>query len=435
VGEIWRFLRTQPASFWLVCIYLFFEYVRPQSIYESLAIFPWTSVTMLACLTAFLVEGRSFKFRTPADTLILVYTGIVLLSCITAFSPDAAFAQLPLYLSWVLVYLLIANIVDTENRFLVFILSFFLYNLKMSLHAVRAWASIGFGYVRAGMVGGPGWFHNSGEFGIEMTIFLPIVALFIFALYRKWPWPKVGFFLLMPVTIVVSVVAASSRGALLGVATAATWLILKTRYRFRALLPAAAAVIVVLTILPKEEKTRFKAAGSDPTSLNRLTYWKDGIEITKQNPLLGIGYGNWLPYYTTRYNPHGQLVHNIFIQASAELGFTGLLGFIGLIAATLIVNRRTRRLAGQLPDGAFITAMGHGLDGALIGYLTSGFFVTVLYYPYFWVNLGMTVALHNVVRSELRRAQGGAGWERVAPGHPIGNRALSRRVLQPGWPT
>ena len=28
---IWRFLRTQPASFWLVNFYLFLEYVRPQT--------------------------------------------------------------------------------------------------------------------------------------------------------------------------------------------------------------------------------------------------------------------------------------------------------------------------------------------------------------------------------------------------------------------
>jgi hypothetical protein len=30
--------------------------------------------------------------------------------------------------------------------------------------------------------------------------------------------------------------------------------------------------------------------------------------------------------------------------------------------------------------------------------MVSGFFVTVLYYPYFWINLAMTVALSTVAR-------------------------------------
>jgi hypothetical protein len=47
--------------------------------------------------------------------------------------------------------------------------------------------------------------------------------------------------------------------------------------------------------------------------------------------------------------------------------------------------------------------MAFGFDGALIGYLITGFFVTVLYYPFFWINLAMTVSLHNV--TELRSAQ------------------------------
>jgi hypothetical protein len=47
--------------------------------------------------------------------------------------------------------------------------------------------------------------------------------------------------------------------------------------------------------------------------------------------------------------------------------------------------------------------MAHGLDAALIGYLASGFFITVLYYPFFWINFAMTVALH---RAALNKARG-----------------------------
>ena len=42
--------------------------------------------------------------------------------------------------------------------------------------------------------------------------------------------------------------------------------------------------------------------------------------------------------------------------------------------------------------------MAHGLDGALVGFLVCGFFVTVLYYPYFWINLAMTTSLYEAAK-------------------------------------
>ena len=40
--------------------------------------------------------------------------------------------------------------------------------------------------------------------------------------------------------------------------------------------------------------------------------------------------------------------------------------------------------------------MAHGLDAGLVGFLVAGFFVTVLYYPFFWIQMTMTVSLFSV---------------------------------------
>jgi hypothetical protein len=45
--------------------------------------------------------------------------------------------------------------------------------------------------------------------------------------------------------------------------------------------------------------------------------------------------------------------------------------------------------------------MAYGLDGALVSYLVAGFFVTVLYYPFFWINLALTVALSATTSASL----------------------------------
>src|SRR5690606_10385394 len=77
---------------------------------------------------------------------------------------------------------------------------------------------------------------------------------------------------------------------------------------------------------------------------------------------------------------------------------------IGMIIAHFIVNAQTRRMLRRLKDrGRFLSLMSIGLDGALVGFMVSGSFVTVLYYPYLWINLAMTVALYNSARHTVRQ--------------------------------
>ena len=128
--------------------------------------------------------------------------------------------------------------------------------------------------------------------------------------------------------------------------------------------------------------------------------------MAKERPILGVGYANWTVYHQDHF-PSGRgslLSHNIFVQVGATLGYTGLLAFLMMIAAKFRVNWQTRRLARRTPgDNRFVYAMAFGLDGAMVGYLASGFFITVFYYPYFWINLAMTIALHRAMVGKARR--------------------------------
>jgi len=409
---IWRFLVRQAPSFWLICFYLFIEYVRPQDIYEGLQVVPWGSLALAGAVVSMIAEGHWFTVKSPANWWLLAYTAVVVISCITAQYPDDAWDQLSLYLSWVLIYFLIVNIVNSERRLIVFMLSWCLYNFKMSQHSIQSWGQMGFGYFRSGMTGAPGWFRNSGEFGIEMCIFIPIVIFFYIALHKYWGKAKRFIFLLLPGSAFVGLVASTSRGAELGGAVVLLWFLAKSKHKVRALVLCTLTAGLLFLITPPEEIDRFKDSGTDNTSQARLQFWQDGIEITNQFPITGIGYNNWITYYRANYDPEGLLPHNIFIQASSELGYPGLILFVALIGCTFVVNARTRKIASRLPGGGgvFLSAMAHGFDGGLVGFLVSGFFVTVLYYPYFWINLAMTVATNNIARQELNQMQREQGW-------------------------
>jgi len=44
-----------------------------------------------------------------------------------------------------------------------------------------------------------------------------------------------------------------------------------------------------------------------------------------------------------------------------------------------------------------------GINGALLGYLVSGMFLSVLYYPHFWFLTAISVAIKNVVQAEVEK--------------------------------
>jgi putative inorganic carbon (HCO3(-)) transporter len=254
-----------------------------------------------------------------------------------------------------------------------------------------------------------------------MTV--PILLL----LRQRWPrWKILSLLALLPGTALMSVIMSSSRGSQLAVAAVVAYLVAQTRYRVRGLAWAAILLPALWLITPPEQKARFEQMGEDNSSQTRLTYWRHGLEIMDRYPLLGIGYENWVPYYRQFYNPVGQVPHNIFIEAGAQMGYSGLVVFILLIVATFVVNARTRRMARALPEwGAFHRSLAFGLDAALVGYLVAGFFVTVLFYPFFWMNLSMTSALHLLV--ERRHSQ----QQAIGFAHGRIGRHGRRRALQP----
>jgi hypothetical protein len=66
-----------------------------------------------------------------------------------------------------------------------------------------------------------------------------------------------------------------------------------------------------------------------------------------------------------------------------------------MILLVFAINARTRVKAKETGNN-FILLIAHALDGGLIGYLISSTFLTVLFYPMFWFQLAMTVALYQI---------------------------------------
>lgn len=401
IRDLWAFFRSQDILFWLICLYLFFEYVRPQTLYPVLDFLPYTQIVILVTLFLLFLQKKKKLVSNVENRLILLFFVVVLFSSLFAMSPETSFAKLPEFIAWVLIYFLIINIVNTENRFLLFILMFLIYNFKMSQFAFRGWAGIGFGFGKDGTGGGPGWFQNSGEFGIEMCVFFPLATYFIIALKDRWPRWKLCSFLLLPLTAISGMISSSSRGAVVGGVAVLAWMLLKSHRKIYAVFLIAFVCIMAYRAVPEQQMARFDASGEDRTSVSRTERWRKGIEMANRNPVLGVGFGNWALADRSMFSGEGGLSHNAFVECASELGYSGLAVYGFMVLFTFVNNYRSRKILRQnKQEAGFVYLMSHGLDGALVGYLVSGFFVTVLFYPYFWINLALTVALNGIVQKQ-----------------------------------
>lgn len=418
---IWTAFLQQSPAFWFTSFYLFLEYVRPQQIYTSIAFIPWGKIAIVSAVVFSVLEGRIAFREKFLWAGVAAFTAVLVLSSLTAYSPSAALKAIDVWGIWLLCISVVAGSIRSRTEVILTFFLWCLWNFKMSQSAFRSWMADGFQFREWGASGAPGWFSNSGEFGIEMCVFFPIASYLLVALWPSLSKTRKAILAIVALSAVIGAVGSSSRGAVLGLGAIGVWILLRSRQRVKAGIVVILLSGIVWVFLPAESKKRWSEAGDDKTSTLRLQYWKDGIKIAEEHPLLGIGYKNWMPYYTARYNPNGQLPHNIFIECVAELGFTGLIIFLMLIGGTFWQNAVTRRHTGKnarAPD-RLVYFLTFGLDGALVGYLASGFFVTVLYYPYFWVNLAFTMALARYTVSRTQVSAGAARAMRRNGGAPL----------------
>jgi len=131
VGVLWRGLKQEHICFWFLCAYFFFEYVRPQSIYPAIKIIPWAQISfLLTLITAFF--DRSIKWVTSIENkLIILFFTIIFISGVFAFNPSASWEHKTAIINWLIMYLLVINIVNTERRLFIFILAYLLFSFKI----------------------------------------------------------------------------------------------------------------------------------------------------------------------------------------------------------------------------------------------------------------------------------------------------------------
>jgi hypothetical protein len=406
---LWSQFRKEHFAFWMICLYLIMEYLRPQAIYPSLDLLPWGKVFLGLAAIALPMDPHRCRVRDATNWWMTLFLVVLIVASIFATFPSISWSHWFDFFGWYVIYFLIITIVTTGARYFIFLVIFLLANFKLSFFGAHTWASRGFAFENWGIVGPQGFFENSSDLSTEMLMFTPIA--FELALFVKPRVTRVTYWFLMlgAVTGAMTILAASSRGSQLGLAVQAAWVAIQRKLKLKILVGIGLIAGIGYALLPAAQKARFASAGTDDTSIQRLNYWKAGLKMIENHPVLGVGYFNFSAVYPA-YDPnhlwHGkaQLPHNIFIEVGTDAGLIGLGIYLILIYRNLKGAREIRRACKVNPEApAFAASVAKGLGLATWGFVIAGQFNTVGYYPFLWINLALTVSLANIVRTAAQR--------------------------------
>ncbi|PHQ75643.1 O-antigen ligase family protein [uncultured Marinobacter sp.] len=396
IGKTWRYFKSESFAFWMICAYLFFEYVRPQSIYPAIDFLPWTQLTVIGALIGCFADRTVRWVSSSVNVLLILFLIVILLSSVFAYFPSVSYKNLDKYYLWVIIYFLIINIVNTRKRFFIFLCVFLVASFKISLSLAITWAQRGFSFTSWGLSGPPGFFQNSGELAIQMLVFWPIAWAFTHSLKPHVSKNWYRLLMLMPITAIMVILGASSRGAQLALVIQLVVMNYRTIFKPKVLLSCCVSIFLIWTFLPDEQKERFETMGEDRTSRQRILYVENGIEMIKDNPLFGVGYFNFVPYYNSYYRHdllggRAELPHNIFVQVGTDTGLLGLSIFLGIIFVAFKTARKVTLCQEEEKRAKFASYA----NISLIGFLVAGQFVTVTYYPFLWIHLALLISMRN----------------------------------------
>jgi O-antigen ligase len=213
-----------------------------------------------------------------------------------------------------------------------------------------------------GRFGAMGFFTSRLSFGHNATV----VLAFLLGAMAAGALPKRRLFIAAGAALLglAAVAVTFDRAAYLALGAAAAVIAAAAAPRVRKILIPALAALLLLAALNGGVRNRFESAFSSGGNADRVFLWRAAVEIIRDHPLRGIGFGNYprvCGRYYDRLDPSVGMrtwAHNLELSTLAETGPLGLLAMLSIFAvAAWALLRRLRPGGFALGGLAALTAL------------------------------------------------------------------------------
>ncbi len=397
------------VGFYLVMMAMLFEFGRPQDLFPPLKVLPIPTLLDVSLALAVFMSGKA-NFSNKQTKL---WIGLLVVMALWVPFANNNFYALMTFKDMTLCfffYLGIVSFINSTSRMHKLIL------MWLGVHTVLAIN----GLLHQGR-GVGGWMGDENDFGMEMNVAIPVAFFMYQGATSKGSKPLymglLGLF-------VMALVSTGSRGGFLGLVAVGAYCWFYSSRKVMSLIVGMCLAGLVLLAAPQEYWDRISSITDDSTmetgtAGQRVFTWGIGWEMFLANPILGVGQSNF-PWTIGEYlggrtwqtkSLSGRQAHSLYFTLLPELGLVGVIMFGSMV----YFNYRDTRMKGALyrsPQGIGVrpskskdiqlsraVLYGNAILGGMIGYLVTSTFISTLYYPTFWIMMGLAVALRNSTRA------------------------------------
>jgi len=410
--------KKSGLPYFLLLTLLFFDYSRPQSLFPPLGVLHIPMIIQAILLLTLLLSRNLFNLKNIQTKCFL---GIIILMMIHVPIARNNFFAYNMTRSMLLKYIIFMSIITYVNSFeklTKYIDFWIMINLVCALIGLK----------HGGRIPNSAFMGDENDFALIMNMAIP----FAYFMFLETDSTKKKILYLSACCIFIAAnVASFSRGGFVGLVPVILYCWYKTPKKVLSTIIVAIMISVLyFSASPKywqevksiKEENIQKGTGED-----RWYLWNLAWHMFLDHPIIGVGQGN-APWHISRYEPPGGLhgrsragraIHSLYFTLIPELGIIGILLFSGMLYFSykdlkwilkkekefLLKQNQSEEIIQQMHKIRFII---FGITGAMLGYLVSGIFLSVLYYPHFWLLISLCVALRNIViNSKLEGNYGG----------------------------
>lgn len=393
------------SPFYGVAVYYLFAVLRPQFIWKwSLPYeLSWSLYVAVAAMIAIAFNVRSKT--TPLDPeggwrlstahwAVLAFGTWVSLTYFTARNRDVAYPYFIEYLKLFVMFWVAARVMRTVRE------AWVLYLLTAGALGYIAY-EVNYIYFFNGHYAyiyklGYGGLDNNGA-GLMLAMGVPLCY---FAFEGVRGWYRWAFLALIPL-LLHAVLTSYSRGAMVSLLAGVPFYLLRSRRKIQLALVLVGVGFLIPMLAGKEIRERFFTLQNtevDESANSRRESWAAAWQITKENPIFGVGIRNSnLLSHEYGADMEGRTIHSQYLQTAADSGLVALALYAWALVFFWFSTRRARLEAKKRtdPDGRRAYAAACGVEGAMIVFCVGAAFLSLENFelPYLMLLLGAQLPL------------------------------------------
>jgi len=400
---------------------------------------PLAGLMLVVIVIRLAVFGDHAEGWGSAVLRLALYGFAMFLSVLAAKHFDPAMTRFQDYFKDALIALIIVFMVQNPARFkhaiwAIIIAGIFMASISSYQHLTDTYSNEywGFGRWLSETAGEGTNIRVSGPFRNPNSFAQVLVVVAVLAIDRVWHDRKLVLRILAGWAVVASILAiffTYSRGGFLALFFALAILLVERRPRILPLALTAAVIVILFQYVPEAYTERLGTLRElitfNDTQIytqsyrGRLSENISAINMFRDNPILGVGPGNFASEYQQYSRPLGldprtspRSPASLYGEILAETGILGMLAFIAILWTVHSGLRKAKFLftsEGQIE----LANMSIALWGGLAGYLFVALNKNSAYSTVFWMLVGLAMAATNVAiyarKHELRSKDVPAG--------------------------